>query len=31
MATESKGETTTQEITEKKHRGIPEATFLVGI
>jgi hypothetical protein len=32
MATENAGETTSsQEIIEKKHRGIPEATFLVGI
>jgi hypothetical protein len=32
MATENTGEATnSQEIVEKKHRGIPEATFLVGI
>ena len=32
MATESVVEAkNSQEIIEKKHRGIPEATFLVGI
>ena len=31
MATDSKAVENSQEIIEKKHRGIPEATFLVSI